>query len=139
MFALTHAVPSAANPAEPDAPTAPIEAKGWVARPVLVTNAGPRTLVCQAALAHWFSQSLATLDANQTARLELWFDPLTGAYAVRGSRGEHIPVEALWCGVSGRAYRTRAPIPLERDSTAPPTASVACRSQGERVVCSPPS
>ncbi|HEV7254202.1 MAG TPA: hypothetical protein VGN97_14050 [Mesorhizobium sp.] len=139
MFTLMHVLASAANAAELDATTASSEMKGWVARPLLVTNAGRNRLVCQAALAHWLSHDFASLDANQTARLELWFDPLTGTHALRGVRGEPIPLEALWCGISGRVYRTRALIPLDRDRTArASTASVTCRSQGERVVCSPP-
>lgn len=138
MLALTQAVAAAAGAAKTGPPSAPAEAAGWIPRALLIANAGSHRLTCRAELAHWFSHDFAALEANRTVRLALWFDPKTGTHALRGARGEPVPIEALWCGLGGCAYRTRALIPLDPDRTARVfAASVACRAEGEKVFCAP--
>ncbi|RMF33470.1 MAG: hypothetical protein D6754_16915 [Alphaproteobacteria bacterium] len=97
-------------------------------------NQGTRTLDCQAQLAHWFSDRLALIAPGESVDRVLWRDPQTGSVALLNERGDAMPVEALWCGVAGRAYRTRAPIALE-GLRAGSWLELTCRDGRERVIC----
>ncbi|MEM8855755.1 MAG: hypothetical protein AAGD34_18780, partial [Pseudomonadota bacterium] len=97
-------------------------------------SGGP--LECQAAIAHWFSAELGHLEdgAAITVPLERMDD---GAATLRGPTGEAMAVEALWCGLPGKAWQTRAPIALNRSAEARWPSSIVCRT-GARLTCSTP-
>lgn len=97
-----------------------------------LTNAADTALDCQAQLAHWYSQALATLAPGETAAITLWRDPATGTLALLNEHADNLPVEALWCGRAGQAYATRGALPLDH---AGGDLALTCRAPGPRVVC----
>lgn len=110
--------------------------EGLVSVPLSLANATDAPMVCIGELAHWYSTELARAAAGETAQVELWFDPQTGTYTVLNGKQENMPVEALWCGLAGRAYETRAPIPLDRkQGAAPPALAVSCAMGDIRLYC----
>lgn len=110
--------------------------EGLVNVPVSLANASDAPIVCIGELAHWYSAELARADSGATATIALWFDPQTGTYAVLNDKDENMPVEALWCGLAGRSYETRAAIPLDRkrDATPGPLA-LTCAMGAGRLSC----
>lgn len=109
---------------------------GLVRSVLSVSNIGTARLSCTAQLAHWYSAELAVLEPGDTARIELWVDPDTGTVALLNDKQENMPVEALWCGILGRAYETRAALTLHRDGTGVPvTRAVRCDGASGRVAC----
>lgn len=110
--------------------------EGLVNTPLVVANSGSVQLACKANLAHWYSTEIATVAPDATARIDLWFDPKTGTYTLLNDKQENMPVEALWCGIDGRAYATRAPLPLDRRLAAEHSANtVRCSADAGRTVC----
>lgn len=95
--------------------------------PVDVTNKGTAPIACVAQLAHWFSTGLGTAEPGETLRIPLRLEPSTRTYVLLNVKNDHMPVEALWCGIAGKAYETRAAI--ERGQT-----EVSCAGTG-RLVC----
>ena len=75
--------------------------------------------------------------AGATAHIDLWFDPQTGAYTVLNDKRENMPVEALWCGLAGRAYDTRSAIALDRTARRVPGAiALTCaETSADRLDC----
>jgi hypothetical protein len=101
---------------------------------VVLTNAAGEAIACNADIAHWYSVELATAAPGAAMRIELWFDPETGTYAVLNDKDENLPVERLWCGFAGRAYETRAQIVLA--PAAPPAERpVTCADAAGRLSC----
>lgn len=104
--------------------------------PLNVTNTGATQLLCIGELAHWYSTEVARIDAGATVRVDLWFDPQSGTYAVLNDSEENMPLESLWCGRAGRAYETRARIVLDRDpDRAPEAIDLACAPHEGLVRC----
>lgn len=104
--------------------------------PLNVTNTGATPLLCIGELAHWYSTEVARIDAGVTVRVDLWFDPETGTYAVLNDSKENMPLESLWCGRAGRAYETRARILLDRSpERAPDAIDLACAPHKGIVRC----
>lgn len=101
--------------------------------PIDLQNSGSVTLSCTAELAHWYSQPVATVAAGSGATVDLWFAPDTGTFALLNEQEDNMPVEALWCGIAGRAYETRAALRLDRGSAAPQR--IDCAASGDRVIC----
>lgn len=101
--------------------------------PLEIRNTGPDTLACTAELAHWYSQPVATVVAGAVAVVELWFAPATGTFALLNPQEDNMPVEALWCGIAGRAYETRAALRLDQGSAAP--RRIDCAASEDRVIC----
>lgn len=103
--------------------------------PLTISNAGKAALSCNADFAHWYSAALATVEPGKTTRLELWFDARTGTFTILNDKRENLPVERLWCGLSGRAYATRTQIALERADAAKGERAVSCRMEQDRLAC----
>ncbi|TFF27161.1 hypothetical protein E3C22_01385 [Jiella endophytica] len=103
--------------------------------PLTIANAAEAAVSCNADFAHWYSARLATVEPGESARLELWFDPKTGTFTVLNDKRENLPVERLWCGLSGRAYETRAQIALGREAAASGSRAVSCRMGQDRLAC----
>lgn len=101
--------------------------------PIEITNAGTGELSCTAELAHWYSELVATIAPGSTAVIDLWFAPRTGTVLLLNPMEDNMPVEALWCGIAGRAYKTRAALRTDRDTAGP--RRIACAASGDRVIC----
>ncbi|WP_237684086.1 hypothetical protein [Pseudaminobacter soli (ex Zhang et al. 2022)] len=110
--------------------------KGLVSTPVSVINAAGEDLVCNADLAHWYSAEVGRAPIGGAAKLDLWFKPDSGAYFVLNDKQENMPVEALWCGIAGRAYETRFLLPLARHKGAEAAArAITCTDAQGVLAC----
>lgn len=109
---------------------------GLASVPLSLANATGGPIVCVGELAHWYSEELGRAASGEVLRIPLWFDPATGTYSVLNDKRENMPVEALWCGVAGRAYATRDTVALRREAGAPPPAmALTCGIDGARLAC----
>jgi hypothetical protein len=110
--------------------------EGLSAAPLTLRNAGDESISCTAELAHWYSQSVGEAAPGGEAKIELWFEPATGAYVLLNAKRENMPVESLWCGIAGRAYATRSIIVLQRSKGGASTArEVSCAVLEDRLRC----
>ena len=103
--------------------------------PLTISNAGNEGLSCNADFAHWYSAGIATVESGKSARLELWFDSKTGTFTILNDKRENLPIERLWCGLSGRAYATRAQITLDRTDAAKGERAVSCGVEQDMLAC----
>ncbi len=104
--------------------------------PVTLRNAGAVPMSCTIQLAHWYSITLADALPGASTVVDLWFDPAKGAYLILNAGEDNMPVEALWCGIAGRAYATRAAIVLDRAKGAEPKpALIKCAAAEDRLTC----
>lgn len=110
-----------------------VDLNSLVPVPVEVRNSGTTSILCQAEIAHWFATDLARIAPNDSASLDLRFDPQTGTWAAMNARGEALPVERAWCGLEGRTYETRWNLSLGRDQ--PQARQLDCRGEGPTLHC----
>lgn len=104
--------------------------------PVAVRNAGAAPITCTIQLAHWYSLNLADALPGGGTVIDLWFNPKSGAYLILNDKTDNMPVEALWCGIAGRAFETRTAIELDRSKGAAPKPEVMrCVAAQDRLVC----
>jgi hypothetical protein len=103
--------------------------------PLTISNAGNEGLSCNADFAHWYSAGIATVEPGKSARVELWFDAKTGTFTILNDKRENLPVERLWCGLSGRAYATRVQITLDRNDAAKGARAVSCGVERDTLAC----
>lgn len=103
--------------------------------PLTISNAGSEGLSCNADFAHWYSAGIATVEPGKSTRVELWFDAKTGTFTILNDKRENLPVERLWCGLSGRAYATRVQITLDRAHAAKGERAVSCTMAQDSLVC----
>lgn len=108
---------------------------GLDAAPLTVTNRAATPIVCTAELAHWYSAEMGRAETGSELRIDLWRDPSTGAFVALNDKQENMPVEALWCGIEGRAYQTRAALRLDRARDGAKPDDVVCREKDERLTC----
>lgn len=107
--------------------------EGLEETPIEIANTGATALSCTAQLAHWYSEPVATVAPGATGTVSLWFDPQTTTFVRLNAQEDNMPVEALWCGIAGRAYETRTAFRLDPDSARP--RSLSCAADEDRVVC----
>ncbi|MBW6417627.1 hypothetical protein [Celeribacter sp. PS-C1] len=79
-----------------------------------VANTGEVELSCTAKLAHWYSLELGRAAHGVSLSATFWSNPETGEFFLLNPIGDQMPVERLWCGVSGRSWETRFEMPLAR-------------------------
>ncbi|MFD2058387.1 hypothetical protein ACFSQT_36470 [Mesorhizobium calcicola] len=103
--------------------------------PLTISNAGSEGLSCNADFAHWYSAEIATVEPGASARVEFRFDPKTGTFTILNDKRENLPVERLWCGLSGRAYATRVQIALDRADAAKGERAVSCAMAQDSLAC----
>lgn len=104
--------------------------------PLTVRNTGVAPLSCTVQLAHWYSISMADAAPGGTTLIDLWFDPAKGAYLLLNAGEDNMPVEALWCGIAGRAYETRTAILLDRaKGGTPKPEDISCAASEDRLTC----
>ena len=132
IFACLLAGTSTAEEASP----IPRGTAGLIALPFEALNAGPGTIACGVALAHWYSVDLGEAAPGAAVRAALWIDPRTGGTVLLNAGQDQMPVQALWCGIAGRAWTTRSLLPLRPETSAkPPSLRLTCAPEGERLVC----
>ncbi|MBT9432744.1 hypothetical protein JZM24_12525 [Candidatus Sodalis endolongispinus] len=85
---------------------------GLKAFSVTVNNQGLLTLACQATTAHWYSVELGTLAPDATLSTRLWKNPATGEVFILNQHQDRLPLQRVWCGIAGDAWRTRADVAL---------------------------
>ena len=124
-----------ANAAELHQVTVRTGTDGLAMMPLTISNSGKDGLSCNADFAHWYSAGIATVEPGRTSRVELWFDAATGTFTILNDKRENLPVERLWCGLSGRAYATRVQITLDRTDAATGKRAVTCGTEQEGLVC----
>ena len=102
---------------------------------VVIENDTDAVLVCDVALAHWYSAELGRAVPDGTLAATLWHDPRTGALALLNAGGDRMPVEAAWCGRAGAVHATRARLvlPLAK-GPAPGILHRRCRSEADGPV-----
>jgi hypothetical protein len=111
-------------------------AAGLNAVPFVARNAASARIACSVALAHWYSVDLGEAGPGESVRAELWADSKTGAIFVLNRIEDHMPAQLLWCGIAGRAWATRAAIPLaHRAGERPPPIDLTCMIERDRLVC----
>lgn len=88
--------------------------EGLAPVPFRVKNLSEEPLACQAAIAHWYSLEVGRVAPGASLFAELWSDPRTGAVFLLNATLDRMPVQALWCGVDGKAFTTRFDVPLAR-------------------------
>lgn len=109
---------------------------GLVPQAFSARNLGTEPITCAATLAHWFSIELGTAAKGESVTARLWHDPESGAVLLLNEHGDHMPVEALWCGLEGRSWQTRSPIRLDRNAGAAPAGiELDCRAADGRLAC----
>lgn len=77
---------------------------------ISVVNETGGPLVCEAALAHWYSDELGRVSSGEELTLTLWHDQKTGVFNLMNATDDRMPVEALWC--ANEAGRTRLTLPI---------------------------
>lgn len=95
---------------------------------VSVANETGVPIVCEAALAHWYSDKLGSLAPGEELTLILWHDPETGVFNLMNATDDRMPVEALWC--ASEAARTRLTLPIA-SGKAEATLRYSCHAGGE--------
>jgi len=104
--------------------------------PVVVRNTGAAPMTCTIQLAHWYSLTLGDTLPGGRKVIDLWFNPKSGAYLILNDKQDNMPVEALWCGIAGRAFETRTAIALDRsEGGAPEPEVMRCAAVDAHLVC----
>ena len=79
---------------------------------------------------------LGPAEAGERVLATLWHDPESGTVLLVNEHGDRMPVETLWCGLHGRSWQTRSPIPLDRTpGEAPGAIELDCRVANDRLAC----
>ena len=95
---------------------------------ISVVNEAGVPLVCEAALAHWYSDKLGSIAPGEELTLTLWHDQKTGVFNLMNATDDRMPVEALWC--ASDAGRTRLTLPIA-SGKAEATLRYSCHAGGE--------
>ncbi|MBL8584487.1 MAG: hypothetical protein JNL61_19970 [Rhizobiaceae bacterium] len=109
--------------------------EGLTSMPLVVANTGMAPISCSAALAHWYSTVLAEIAPGTEATVPLWLDPKSGTITILNDKEENMPVEALYCGIAGRAYETRTVLVPDTPGSWTGTRKVACAADADRLRC----
>lgn len=95
---------------------------------ISVLNETGVPLLCEAALAHWYSDELGRVSPGEQLSLTLWHDRKTGVFNLMNATDDRMPVEALWC--ASEAGRTRLTLPIA-SGKAEATLRYSCNTGGE--------
>jgi hypothetical protein len=132
VIGMALAVAAAAEETEPVARGT----AGLVALPFAAKNGSPGRIVCSAALAHWYSVEFGAAARDETVWATLWYDPRSGTTFVLNAREDRMPIQALWCGLAGQAWATRAAVALpQRAGAAPQPLRLTCTPDGGGLAC----
>ena len=107
---------------------------GVVAVPFAATNEGPERIACSASIAHWYSLDLGEAGQGESGQGDLVVRSETGEISILNEVEDRMPVTALWCGLAGRSWETRSPVPLTRRAgDAPAPIKLACAEKDDRL------
>jgi hypothetical protein len=102
-------------------------------RTLIVTNATGGALECHAVVGHWYGFDLGDVLPGARLTLAVLYDPASGMIAVENTRGRLMPLQSIYCGPGGDAWRERADVPmrqmLEQNKDA------ACHARASRIDC----
>ena len=98
-----------------------------------VANESSATLECHAIAGHWYGFDLGDIAADGHAVIAVSYDRSSGMATMPNARGQPIPLEYMYCGRAGDAWRTRAILPM-RERLAEP-APIVCREQSGALHC----
>jgi len=105
-----------------------------------VRNEAGAPLQCQVLASHWYAQPARDVPPGGTFRVSLLFDATTGAVLDDAQR--RLPLETLFCGRAGEAWRTRSDLHLGELVAAAAgkgVARVVCRAAADRLDCRTPA
>ena len=108
---------------------------GLVALPFRARNGGHAPMSCQAALAHWYSLDFGTAAPGESVQATLWRDPASGETYALNAKQDRMPIQALWCGVAGRSWATRASIALPSGADQRTTIQLDCAQDDASLAC----
>jgi len=105
-------------------------------------NRSGATLECHAIAGHWYGFDLGTIAAGRDMTVTVGIDPATGTISLPNSLHQPVPLQSIYCGVAGEAWRTRADLPLHRLATLAMIGAgdvrrmiVVCRMRGATLGC----
>ncbi len=105
---------------------------------VEVANRTGEVLHCQAIAYHWYGFDLGGIEVGGHAELKFDVDPARGMASIANAAGVPVPLQFIYCGRDGDAWRTRAVLPLRRlieDAGRAKPAGVDCRNEPGGLVC----
>jgi len=108
---------------------------GLVALTFQARNAGHAAMSCQAALAHWYSLDFGTAAPGESVQTTLWRDPASGETYALNAKQDRMPIQALWCGLAGRSWATRANVTLPSGADERRTIELDCAQDGASLAC----
>ncbi len=82
--------------------------------PLDIANTGETAMACKVSLAHWFSAEVGRAGPGEQVVGALWSDSDSGTVYYLNGSGDRMPVERLWCGPAGHAWKNRFEISLDR-------------------------
>lgn len=105
---------------------------------VTVRNTGTTALSCDAAFAHWYSDTFGEVAPGASLTIALRADPATGTVYARNAKGDEMPVQRLWCGHRDESWATRAEIQFERRAGQHPAPmTLDCAATARATGCTP--
>jgi len=113
---------------------APDDARQTVA--LTVVNRSGGAIVCQAAIAHWFTTDFGPAPAGGRMTVAFRRDRASGTLYLLSLAGEAMAVESLWCGRADRPWSTRSTLDLPRGADDTGAHRVTCTAGAEgRLAC----
>ena len=99
-------------------------------------NRSSAILECHAIAGHWYGFDLGTIPAGARTELPLALDRATGTISIPNSLHQSVPIQWMYCGRTGDAWRTRAVLPLRRlAESVPAPAAIVCRDMAATLHC----
>ena len=98
-----------------------------------VENASPIAMECHAIAGHWYGFDFTAVAPGGLVTLRLMYDRASGMVAMLNARDQPVPLEYVYCGHVGDAWRTRAVLPM-RERLAEP-AAIVCRERLGALQC----
>lgn len=77
-----------------------------------VVNASPDLLECHAIAGHWYGFDLGDIEAGARRPLSVLYDRPSGMIAMANAAGRAVPLQFVYCGRKGDAWRTRSILPV---------------------------
>lgn len=96
---------------------------------IFVVNQSRSPISCQALTGHWYSFDLGTAPAAQRLDFRMNWNPNDGVVSMKSPLRQDIPLQVIYCGYVGNAWKTRASIPLRR------LAQTAAQSGQATLIC----
>ncbi len=79
---------------------------------LIVRNDSGAALECHAVAGHWYGFDMGDVASGHRLTLNVFYDRASGMVAWQNDRGRLVPLQYVYCGQAGDAWRTRAFVPL---------------------------